>query len=93
MPTAPLGIGYAGGSSLLLATLLAWRLVLGTVAVHSVRTPQAEGFYWLTILRSQTLGTALGDWTADALGLGYLGAALVFVGVLLARERPAAAPH
>lgn len=82
-----LGIGYAGGSSLLLALLLAalaiWRLTLGTVAVHSVRTLQAEGFYWVTILFSQTLGTALGDWSADALGMGYLGAALVF-GLLLA---------
>lgn len=82
-----LGIGYAGGSALLLAlllgTLLAWRHTLGTVSVASVSTPRAEAYYWLTILFSQTLGTALGDWTADTMALGYLGAALVFGAALL----------
>ncbi|QNP41951.1 COG4705 family protein [Lysobacter solisilvae (ex Woo and Kim 2020)] len=82
-----LGIGYPGGSllllGLLLASLFAWHRVLGSVNVRSVSTPQAEGFYWLTIMLSQTLGTALGDWTADTAGLGYLGAAGVFSGLLL----------
>jgi len=82
-----LGIGYAGGSALLLAlllgTLYAWHRALGSVAVSSIDTPKAEMFYWLTIMFSQTLGTALGDWTADTAGLGYTGAALVF-GALLA---------
>lgn len=83
-----LGIGYAGGSSLLLVLLLgaifAWHRALGSVSVSTVRTPKAEAFYWLTIMLSQTLGTALGDWTADTAGLGYTGAALVFSGLLLA---------
>lgn len=77
-----LGIGYAGGSALLLAgvlaSLAAWRVALGTVSVDSVSTPRAEAFYWLTITLSQTLGTALGDWAADDGGLGYVGGALVF---------------
>lgn len=78
-----LGIGYLGGSLILLAsvvaTLLLWKRTLGTVAVESVRTPQAEGFYWATIMFSQTLGTALGDWMADDTGLGYNGSALLIV--------------
>lgn len=82
-----LGIGYAGGSTLLLAmllgSLLLWYRTLGSVSVATVSTPKAEIFYWVTIMFSQTLGTALGDWTADTAGLGYTGAALVF-GVLLA---------
>lgn len=82
-----LGIGYAGGSSLLLAlllgSLLAWHQSLGSVSVRTVSSPQAQGFYWVTIMFSQTLGTALGDWTADTAGLGYAGAALLF-GTLLA---------
>ena len=82
-----LGIGYAGGSTLLLTLLLGslfiWHRTLGTVAVNSINSPKAEMFYWLTIMLSQTLGTALGDWTADSAGLGYVGAALVF-GALLA---------
>ena len=77
-----LGIGYAGGSTLLLALLLGslwvWKRSLGTVSVSSVSSPKAEAFYWLTIMFSQTLGTALGDWTADTAGLGYTGAAIVF---------------
>ncbi len=82
-----LGIGYAGGSTLLLALLLAslfvWHRSLGTVSVHSVSSPKAEMFYWLTIMFSQTLGTALGDWTADTAGLGYTGASIVFGGLLV----------
>jgi uncharacterized membrane-anchored protein len=82
-----LGIGYAGGSTLLLTLLLAslytWYRVLGSVSITSVATPKTEVFYWVTIMFSQTLGTALGDWTADSAGLGYAGAALVF-GALLA---------
>jgi uncharacterized membrane-anchored protein len=82
-----LGIGYAGGSALLFVLLIAslsiWYRTLGTVDVGSVNTPTSEFFYWLTIMFSQTLGTALGDWTADSAGLGYKGAALVFSGLLL----------
>ena len=82
-----LGIGYAGGSALLLfllfGSLLLWWRTLGTVAVDSVSTPRAEMFYWVTIMFSQTLGTALGDWAADSAGLGYGGGALLF-GALLA---------
>lgn len=81
-----LGIGYAGGSALLLALLLAsliiWYRTLGSVAVATVRTPKAEGFYWITIMFSQTLGTALGDWTADSAGFGYGGAMIIFGGLL-----------
>lgn len=81
-----LGIGYAGGSSLLLALLLGslfvWHRTLGSVSVSTVSSPKAEAFYWLTIMFSQTLGTALGDWTADTAGLGYTGAAVVFCGLL-----------
>ena len=76
-----LGIGYMGGSLLLLAcvlsSLFAWHRMLGTVDVNRISTPKAEGFYWLTITFSQTLGTALGDWIADS-GPGYSGGALVF---------------
>lgn len=82
-----LGIGYAGGSSLLMALLLGalfvWYRTLGSVSVSTISSPKAEAFYWLTIMLSQTLGTALGDWTADTAGLGYTGAAVVF-GSLLA---------
>lgn len=82
-----LGIGYAGGTSLLFALLMTslfiWYRTLGTVAVDTVSSPKAEMFYWVTIMFSQTLGTALGDWTADTAGLGYGGGALVF-GALLA---------
>ena len=76
-----LGIGYPGGSLLLLAcvlgSLFAWYKTLGTVNVNSITGPSEEIFYWITITFSQTLGTALGDWVADA-GLGYSGGALVF---------------
>ena len=85
--TRSLGIGYTGGSTLLLALLLAslftWHKSLGSVDVTTISTPQAEFYYWLTIMLSQTLGTALGDWTADTAGLGYLGAAAIFGGMLL----------
>jgi uncharacterized membrane-anchored protein len=81
-----LGIGYAGGTTLLLSLLLAsiavWYWTLGTVAVDSISSPKAEIFYWVTIMFSQTLGTALGDWTADSAGLGYLGSAAVFFALL-----------
>jgi uncharacterized membrane-anchored protein len=81
-----LGIGYPGGSLLLLAcvlgSLFAWRRTLGTVDVNRVATPKAETFYWVTITFSQTLGTALGDWVADS-GAGYAGGALIF-GIALA---------
>ena len=84
--TRSLGIGYAGGSTLLflllLGSLAVWYRTLGTVSVESVATPRAELFYWVTIMFSQTLGTALGDWTADSAGLGYMGAAVVFGGLL-----------
>lgn len=83
--TRSLGIGYPGGSLLLLgcvlASLLAWYRTLGSVAVDTVVGPRAETFYWITITLSQTLGTALGDWVADG-SLGYSGAALVFGGAL-----------
>lgn len=81
-----LGIGYSGGSLLLLGllsgSLWLWRRTLGSISVDSVSTPRAEWFYWITILFSQTLGTALGDWTADTAGLGYTGAAAIFGGLL-----------
>ena len=77
-----LEIGYAGGASLLficlMATLGAWYWSLGSISVATVATPKVEAFYWLAITFSQTLGTALGDWTADDTGLGYDGGALVF---------------
>jgi uncharacterized membrane-anchored protein len=82
-----LGIGYAGGSAILLTLLLlslyVWHRVMGSVSVATIASPKAEMFYWVTIMFSQTLGTALGDWTADSAGLGYTGAALIFGGLLL----------
>ncbi|MEO9125601.1 MAG: hypothetical protein ABI262_13090 [Microcoleus sp.] len=83
-----LGIGYAGGSailfSLLMGSLWLWYRTLGSVAVETIQSPRSEMFYWVTIMFSQTLGTALGDWTSDekGLGLGYTGAAIVFGGML-----------
>jgi len=81
-----LGIGYTGGSALLLACVLAvlglWYWSEKTVSVDTVNTPKVEAFYWATITFSQTLGTALGDWMADTSGLGYLGGALVFLAAL-----------
>jgi uncharacterized membrane-anchored protein len=90
-----LGIGYAGGSTLLLALLVAclcaWHRALGTVAVGSVGDAKSETFYWITIMVSQTLGTALGDWVADTAGLGYVGGIAIFgaslAGVALLHSR------
>jgi uncharacterized membrane-anchored protein len=77
-----LGIGYTGGASLLFALLMGslaiWYISLGSVSVDTVSSPKAEMFYWTTIMFSQTLGTALGDWTASTAGLGYRGGAIVF---------------
>ena len=82
-----LHIGYAGGALLLFALLIAslatWYRTLGSVSVATVSSPAAEMFYWVTIMFSQTLGTALGDWTADTAGFGYAGGAAIF-GALLA---------
>lgn len=82
-----LGIGYTGGSSVLLACVLVslaiWYWSEGTVSVDTVNKPRVEVFYWVTITFSQTLGTALGDWMADTSGLGYVGAAGVFGAGLL----------
>jgi len=85
--TRSLGIGYTGGSAILLALLLTslfvWKHTMGSVSVVDVCSPRSEFFYWLTITFSQTLGTALGDWTADTADLGYLGAAAIFGGLLV----------
>ena len=82
-----LGVGYAGGSAILLACVLGvlalWYRSEGSVSVSSVATPRVEAFYWATITFSQTLGTALGDWMADDTGLGYVGAAGVFGAALV----------
>ncbi len=81
-----LGIGYAGGSSLLFVLLICslwvWHRTLGSVSVDTVGDSRSETFYWVTIMFSQTLGTALGDWTADSAGLGYGGGAMVFAALL-----------
>ncbi len=82
-----LGIGYTGGSAILLvcvvASLLIWRITTGSISIETVNTPKVEMFYWATIMFSQTLGTALGDWVADTKDMGYLGAAAVFGSLLL----------
>ncbi len=82
-----LGIGYTGGSAILLAcviaSLLAWYWSTGTISIETVNRPKVEMFYWVTIMFSQTLGTALGDWVADTNDVGYLGAAAVFGALLL----------
>jgi uncharacterized membrane-anchored protein len=82
-----LGIGYAGGvtllSTLLAVSLFVWYRVAGSVSASSITTRKAESFYWVTIMFSQTLGTALGDWTADSAGLGFGGGTLLFGGLLL----------
>ena len=81
-----LGIGYPGGASvlfvLLMLSLATWYQAAGSVSVATITTPRIEMFYWVTILFSQTLGTALGDWMADTTGLGYEGGALVFAAAL-----------
>lgn len=83
-----LGIGYPGGSLVLLALLIgvlfAWQKSLGTISIASVSSARAEAFYWTTITVSQTLGTALGDWTADSAGLGYTGGIAIFAALLAA---------
>lgn len=85
--TRSLGIGYTGGSAILLTcvivSLLTWLWSTGSISVDTVNTPKVEIFYWVTIMFSQTLGTALGDWVADTNGMGYLGAAGVFGGLLI----------
>jgi uncharacterized membrane-anchored protein len=85
--TRSLGIGYTGGSTILLvfviASLLIWRWSTGSISIKTVNTPKVEVFYWVTIMFSQTLGTALGDWVADTNEMGYLGAAAIFGGLLL----------
>jgi uncharacterized membrane-anchored protein len=82
-----LGIGYVGGSLILFVLLMivlgSWWLAVGSVSVNNIATPKVEIFYWVTILFSNTLGTALGDFLADDSGLGYEGAALVFSGALV----------
>ncbi len=81
-------LGYAGGSGILLAcvllSLFIWHRVMGSISINTVGSPKTEAFYWLTIMFSQTLGTALGDWAADDTGLGleYLGGAALFGGLL-----------
>ncbi|HXN06581.1 MAG TPA: hypothetical protein VN944_05905 [Nitrospiria bacterium] len=86
-----LGIGYAGGSLLLMTLLIVsmsiWHRLLGSISVDTVSSPNEEMFYWITIMFSQTLGTALGDWTADTAGIGYRGGVIVFsilLGLVLA---------
>jgi uncharacterized membrane-anchored protein len=85
--TRSLGIGYTGGSTILLicvvASLLIWRWSTGSISIETVTTAKVEIFYWVTIMFSQTLGTALGDWVADTNEMGYLGAAAIFGGLLL----------
>jgi uncharacterized membrane-anchored protein len=80
-----LGMGYAGGASILfflvIATLVMWRLRMGSISVNYISSPKVEIFYWTTILFSNTLGTALGDWVADS-GPGYEGGALIFAGCI-----------
>jgi uncharacterized membrane-anchored protein len=81
-----LGIGYTGGCLVIFACLMAtlglWQWTMGTVAVETVNNPKTEAFYWAAITLSQTLGTALGDWTSNVAGLGFAGGAMLFVGLL-----------
>jgi uncharacterized membrane-anchored protein len=85
--TRSLGIGYTGGSTILLifviASLLIWRWSTGSISIETVSTPKVEVFYWVTIMFSQTLGTALGDWVAYTNEMGYAGAGAFFGGLLL----------
>src|SRR5215813_10343974 len=84
--TRSLGIGYVGGSTILLALVIAslavWYWSERSISVDTVNTPRVEAYYWITITFSQTLGTALGDWMADDAGVGFLGGALVFAAAL-----------
>ncbi len=81
------GIGYTGGSLVIFACLMAmlglWYWTMGTIAVETVDNPKTELFYWVTITFSQTLGTALGDWTSNVAGFGFEGGAILFVGLLV----------
>ncbi|PYS98226.1 MAG: hypothetical protein DMF63_16355 [Acidobacteria bacterium] len=83
------GFGYYWGSVILLAlvvmSLVIWRLTTGSIDIASVSNARSEVFYWVTIMFSQTLGTALGDYVAseDGLGLGYLLSGAVFGGLML----------
>ena len=81
-----LGIGYAGGTALLftllMGSLFIWYRTLGSVSVDTISSPKAEIFYWVTIMFSQTLGTALGDWTADTAGVGYAGGVMIYTALL-----------
>jgi uncharacterized membrane-anchored protein len=85
--TRSLGIGYTGGSTILLvlvvASLVIWRWSTGSISIETVSTPKVEIFYWVTIMFSQTLGTALGDWVADTNDMGFLGATAIFGGLLV----------
>lgn len=85
--TRSIGIGYLGGSltlfGLVIGTLAIWQKSMGSVDIATVVTPKAETFYWTTIVFSQTLGTALGDWMADSTPLGYIGSALLITAVLV----------
>lgn len=85
--TRSMGIGYSGGSTLLLAllgfSLLTWYKSMGSISVDSINNPKSEIFYWTTIMFSQTLGTALGDWVADTKGMGYTTSAIIFGSLLL----------
>lgn len=80
------GLGYIGGSIILLSllglVLIVWRLTLGRIVFQHIAEPRSEMFYWTTILISNTLGTALGDYTADDLSLGFVGGAVVFATLL-----------
>jgi uncharacterized membrane-anchored protein len=84
--TRSIGIGYTGGSAILftcvVTSLVIWRRSTGSISIDTVNTPKVEVFYWVTIMFSQTLGTALGDWVSDTIEMGYLGAAGIFGGLL-----------
>lgn len=82
-----LGIGYSGGvtllTGLLMLSLFTWYKTLGSISTDNISTPREETFYWCTIMFSQTLGTALGDWTADTAGLGYGIGIIIFAALIL----------
>lgn len=82
-----LGLGYIGGTTILLSlvfiSLFTWYKVEGSISPHIVHFPRAEFFYWITITFSQTLGTALADWSADTAGLGYSGGIILFSSLIL----------
>jgi len=82
-----LGLGYTGGVAILLILLLGslflWHSLTGTISITSITSLKSEAFYWITIMFSQTLGTALGDWTADSAALGYTGGMIIFGSILL----------